>query len=203
MLLTLNIRYKRVSDIVIPDHLVTDPSVPLAAYRDGFGNWCTRIVAPQGRIRLFADAVVRGQRAARHRRTRRPAAPRAGSAGGDPGLPAGKPVLRDRPAVRDGVVAVRDGAAGLGARARSLRLRAPAPRLRLPHARSTKTACAAFNDGNGVCRDYADLAIAFCRHVRRVAAARDEHPADARHRCCEHRTYTSVPPSPDPMDFSA
>jgi hypothetical protein len=57
MILTLNVHYTRVSDIVVPDRLVTDPSVPLAAYRDGF--WCTRIVASQGRIRLFTDAVVR------------------------------------------------------------------------------------------------------------------------------------------------
>ena len=31
------------------------------------------------------------------------------------------------------------------------------------NARSTKTAWEAFNEGKGVCRDYAHLAIAFCR----------------------------------------
>ena len=31
------------------------------------------------------------------------------------------------------------------------------------HARATKTAWEAFNEGKGVCRDYAHLAIAFCR----------------------------------------
>ena len=31
------------------------------------------------------------------------------------------------------------------------------------HARATKTALEAFNEGNGVCRDYAHLAITFCR----------------------------------------
>ena len=58
MILTLNIHYTRVSDIVVPDNLVISPSVPISAYRDGFGNWCTRIVAPPGQIRLFTDAVV-------------------------------------------------------------------------------------------------------------------------------------------------
>ena len=58
MILTLNVHFTRVSDIVIPDHLITSPSIPLTAYRDGFGNWCSRIVAPQGRIRLFADGMV-------------------------------------------------------------------------------------------------------------------------------------------------
>ena len=32
---------------VVPDHLITDPPVPISAYRDGFGNWCNRIVAPR------------------------------------------------------------------------------------------------------------------------------------------------------------
>jgi hypothetical protein len=46
MILTLHIHSARVSDIVIPDHLITRPSLPITAYRDGFGNWCSRIVAP-------------------------------------------------------------------------------------------------------------------------------------------------------------
>src|SRR2546425_12287733 len=40
------------------DLWVADPPVPLAAYRDSFGNWCTRIVAPRGRTRVSADALV-------------------------------------------------------------------------------------------------------------------------------------------------
>ena len=31
----------------MPDHLITDPAVPVSPYRDGFGNWCSRIVAPR------------------------------------------------------------------------------------------------------------------------------------------------------------
>ena len=30
----------------------------MLAYRDGFGNWCSRIVAPAGAILIPADAVV-------------------------------------------------------------------------------------------------------------------------------------------------
>ena len=48
MLLTLSIHFSRVSDIIVPDHLITTPSIPISAYRDGFGNWCSRIVAPKG-----------------------------------------------------------------------------------------------------------------------------------------------------------
>jgi hypothetical protein len=32
--------------------------VPVTSYRDGFGNWCTRILAPKGRLRLSATAIV-------------------------------------------------------------------------------------------------------------------------------------------------
>ena len=56
---TLNIHFTRVSDLATPDHVVVDPSVPISGYRDGFGNWCSRLVAPSGRMRISTDAVVR------------------------------------------------------------------------------------------------------------------------------------------------
>src|SRR6266849_5804892 len=36
MILIVNIHYSRASDIVIPDYLTTEPSVPITAYRDLF-----------------------------------------------------------------------------------------------------------------------------------------------------------------------
>jgi len=51
--------FTRASDIIVPDHLTSYPSVPITPYRDGFGNWCSRIVAPAGRVRLSADGTVR------------------------------------------------------------------------------------------------------------------------------------------------
>ena len=59
MLLMLNIHYSRAGDLAMPDHLVTAPSVPVSAYRDSFGNWCSRIVAPAGLTRISTAAVVR------------------------------------------------------------------------------------------------------------------------------------------------
>jgi hypothetical protein len=38
--------------------MAPDPFVHDDTYADGFGNWCTRIVAPAGRLRLSANAVV-------------------------------------------------------------------------------------------------------------------------------------------------
>jgi transglutaminase-like putative cysteine protease len=58
MILTLSVHYSRVSDLTRPDHMIVQPSVPISGYRDLFGNWCSRIVAPQGQIRLTTDTVV-------------------------------------------------------------------------------------------------------------------------------------------------
>ena len=58
MILMLNIHFTRVSDLVIADHIITTPPTPLTPYRDGFGNWCSRIVAPPGDIRISTDALV-------------------------------------------------------------------------------------------------------------------------------------------------
>ena len=62
MIMVLGTHFTRASDIVVPDHLMTSPSVPISPYRDVFGNWCSRIIAPAGRIRLWADGVVNDTR---------------------------------------------------------------------------------------------------------------------------------------------
>src|SRR5260370_29863756 len=62
MLLMLNVHYTRVADMVVPDHLVTSPSIPIRGSRDAFGNWCNRIVAPTGRIRLSAKGIINDTR---------------------------------------------------------------------------------------------------------------------------------------------
>ena len=58
MVVTLSIHYSRASDIIKHDHLLLTPSIRVTAYRDSFGNWCSRIVAPSGQLRLSSDAVV-------------------------------------------------------------------------------------------------------------------------------------------------
>src|SRR5271154_7071789 len=59
MILNLTIHYTRAADLIRPDNMITDPAVPLVLYRDGFGNWCTRLVAPAGGLRITAEALVR------------------------------------------------------------------------------------------------------------------------------------------------
>ena len=59
MLLVLNVHPSRIPDLVVPDRIATAPEIGVRRYRDGFGNECSRILAPSGRIRLSAEAVVR------------------------------------------------------------------------------------------------------------------------------------------------
>jgi transglutaminase-like putative cysteine protease len=163
MILMLNIHYSRASDLVLPDHLITDPEVPVTSYRDGFGNWCTRILAPRGRIRLSSNAIVRD------------------TALPDPVVPgAEQHALQDLP--EDTLVFL------LGSRYCETDLLSDVAWSNFGYttlgwarvqaicdfvhnhiafdyqqARSTRTAWEAFNERVGVCRDYAHLAIAFCR----------------------------------------
>jgi transglutaminase-like putative cysteine protease len=58
MILNLQVHYTRAADLIRPDQMLTEPWVPLTLYRDGFGNWCTRLVAPPGQIRISADALI-------------------------------------------------------------------------------------------------------------------------------------------------
>ncbi len=59
------------------------------------------------------------------------------------------------------------------------------------HARRTRTAWEAYNEGSGVCRDYAHLAIAFCRCMN----------IPARY-CTGYLGDIGVPPPYGPMDFA-
>jgi transglutaminase-like putative cysteine protease len=60
------------------------------------------------------------------------------------------------------------------------------------HARMTRTAFETFKERQGVCRDYAHLAITFCRCMN----------IPARY-CSGYLGDIGVPASADPMDFSA
>jgi len=192
MILNLNVHYSRVSDLLRPDHLVTQPSVPIVGYRDGFGNWCSRLVAPAGEIRIATDAIIQ-----------------------DSGLPdAAEPMAEQHPVQNlpsDTLVYL------LGSRycetdrlsetAWSLFEQAPPGWARVQaisnfvhqhiafgyqHARATKTALEAFHERTGVCRDFTHLAIAFCRCMN----------IPARY-CTGYLGDIGVPPAAEPMDFAA
>ncbi len=192
MVLTLHVHFTRVSDLIVPDHLITRPPVPMTAYRDGFGNWCSRIVAPKGEIRISADAVVN-----------------------DTGQP--DPVVASAqqhpvPELPEETLAFLLGSRYcetdlLSEAAWSLFGSTPTGWARVQaicdfvhqhivfgyeHARATKTARDAFNERVGVCRDYTHLAIAFCRCLN----------IPARY-CTGYLSDIGEPPPYAPGDFAA
>ena len=191
MILALNIHHSRAPDLLRPDLLLTSPTVPVTAYRDLFGNWCSRIVAPAGRFVVSTDALLHDD--------------------GQPDLVA--PWVMQTP-----VELLPDSALVflLGSRycetdqlneiAWQLFGHGPTGWARVQaicefvhqhiefgyqHARRTRTALEAYNEGQGVCRDYAHLAIAFCRCMNIPARYCTGYLADIR-----------IPPIPDPMDFA-
>ena len=192
MMLMLNLHYSRASDIEVIDHIVTKPSVPITPYRDGFGNWCSRIVAPAGTIRISTNAVVR-----------------------DSGVP--RPV--DLNALQHPVeqLPAETLVYLLGSRycetdrlseiAWSLFGETPLGWSRVQaicdfvhrhiqfgyeHASATKTALEVYRERAGVCRDYTHLAIAFCRCMNIPARYCTGYLGDIR---------VTLPDAP--MDFSA
>src|ERR1700733_8779693 len=58
MMLMLNTHYSHAKEILLADLLTVMPPVPIRQYRDGFGNLCSRIVAPEGLITLSTSAVL-------------------------------------------------------------------------------------------------------------------------------------------------
>jgi len=58
MLFVLNIHSERAGDITVPDHIRTEPCVPITSYRDQFGNLCSRLVAPAGDFTMTASASL-------------------------------------------------------------------------------------------------------------------------------------------------
>ena len=59
MLLMLRVHPSRQSDLESPERIELDPSVRATEYRDGFGNLCTRVTAPPGRISISCNFLVR------------------------------------------------------------------------------------------------------------------------------------------------
>src|SRR5271166_1530645 len=64
--MVLGTHFTRASDVIVPDYLTTSPSVPIFPYRDVFGNWCSRIVAPAA-LPFRGGAIRTLQTRTRHR----------------------------------------------------------------------------------------------------------------------------------------
>ena len=192
MILMLHIHHTRAPDLIVADQVMTSPSVPTTSYRDGFGNWCSRLVASQGEMRISSTAILHD------------------SGHPDPvNATARQHPVEDLPA--DVLVFL------LGSRyCETDRLSETAWDLfghfptgwgrvqaicdfvhnhivfNYADARSTRTAWETFNERRGVCRDFTHLAVTFCRSMN----------IPARY-CTGYLGDIGVPPPYGPMDFSA
>lgn len=57
-LLVLSIVPGRFADLATPHQIRFDPPIASSNYQDGFGNICTRAVAPAGRLRIFNEFLI-------------------------------------------------------------------------------------------------------------------------------------------------
>lgn len=192
MIAMLNTHYTRVAHLERPDHLITNPAVPVQGYRDSFGNWCSRLVAPAGVFTLSADSVIWDD---------------------------GQPDPVDLGAVQHRVEDLPSDTLLflLGSRycetdvlsEEAWRLFAGTPpgwarvqaicdyvhqhvAFGYEHSRPTRTAAETYAEKRGVCRDYAHLAIAFCRALN----------IPARY-CTGYISDIGLPPPYAPGDFAA
>jgi transglutaminase-like putative cysteine protease len=58
MILQLSVHPSRVPDLLSVDRVRFNPPIPANTYHDSFGNFCHVITAPQGRLTIFTDFLV-------------------------------------------------------------------------------------------------------------------------------------------------
>ncbi|KQT86091.1 transglutaminase family protein [Aurantimonas sp. Leaf443] len=192
MIVMLNVHFSQFGNFERPDYLTTTPAVPITSYRDSFGNWCNRVVAPAGPFRLRTDGIIHYDGFS------------------DPvGLDAIQHPVEDLPS--DTLVFL------LGSRyCETDLLMQEAWRLfghtnpgwgrvqaicdfvhnhitfGYNHSRATRTAFEAFNEGVGVCRDFTHLAVTLCRCMN----------IPTRY-CTGYISDVGLPPPYATMDFAA
>ena len=58
MLLSLSVHPSRRDDLETPDWVRTNPMLDVRQYIDNFGNICSRVMAPAGRLVLSGDFII-------------------------------------------------------------------------------------------------------------------------------------------------
>jgi transglutaminase-like putative cysteine protease len=192
LLLHVHVRPEREADLEQPDHLQTAPYTPYTTYIDDFGNRCTRLVAPEGMLRLTSRLRIR-------------------DSGVQETLPWGarQSLINELP---DATLIYLLGSRycdtdRMASEAWALfgRIEPGWPRvlaiLNYTHerisfgysyARADRTASECHAERKGVCRDFAHLAMTLCRCLNIPARYCTGYLGDIR-----------VEPTPGPMDFSA
>jgi len=192
LIVMLYLHPSRVPSIRRGEYLLVEPQVQVSHYTDSFGNRCGRLLAPAGRIQFWNDAVIED---------------------------AGQPDRQNTRAVQHEIYDLPDEALTFLIASRycevdrmldlAWQLFGATPKgwervqaicdfvhqhiqFDYLQARSTRTAYETYQEGVGVCRDFMHLAVTFCRCLN----------IPARY-CTGYLGDIGVPPTPDPMDFSA
>lgn len=191
MVIMMRVHPSRARDIVGEETIITEPDVGIHYYHDTFGNICGRLTAPPGGVTFRLDALVR-----------------------DTGLPdAIAPEAQQMPVEQlpDEVLLylmasrycetdrLTDFAWAQFGHTRPGWERVQAintwvhdhVRFGYEHARPTKSAFDVFQEQQGVCRDFAHLALTLCRCMNIPARYVTGYLGDI-----------GVPPDPAPMDLS-
>jgi transglutaminase-like putative cysteine protease len=188
----LNVHPSRAGDLITPDRLRLTPSLSINPYIDGFGNKCVRVLAPPGDLRVTNDAII---------------------------FDTGKPDPIDFGAIEHPVADLPHetlvyllpsrycetdvmmntawaifGNVPPGWRRVQAICDFVHQRIRFDYqqANATRGAAQAFSERQGVCRDFAHLAVTLCRCMN----------IPARY-CTGYLGDIGVAPDPAPMDFSA
>jgi transglutaminase-like putative cysteine protease len=192
MLLKLYLHPSEDSEVKKPERLNIEPDLPIEEFTDSFGNRMGRLVFPAGRVRLWNEAIVE-----------------------DSGQPDVVNPSAQHHAVQDLPVEVLPYLLGsrycevdlLSQTAWNLFGQIPPGWAQVQavcdwvhtniqfgyaYARPTKTAYEVYIERTGVCRDFAHLAITFCRSLNIPARCVAGYLGDI-----------GVPAQPSPMDFSA
>lgn len=187
----LSVHEDRAADIRVPETVVTIPDVQTSTYRDLFGNQCRRLVAPAGDLTIWGDATIEDDGKL------------------DRVLPGARELAV--PELPDDCLVYLMGsrycetdrlsqtawdmfgtiAPGWGRVQAICDFVHDQIRFDYMQARSTRTAFETFHERVGVCRDFAHLALTFCRCLNIPARYVNGHLGDI------------GVPVVDPMDFSA
>jgi transglutaminase-like putative cysteine protease len=192
MLLVLSVHPSRFPDVIGPHRLMFDPGIGATDYRDGFGNVCTRILAPAGKLTIRTEFLVQDHGAPD------PVVPEAVQHPVEE-LPVEVLVylLGSRYCETDQLLGLawslfgstKPGWARVQAICDYVHKRIA---FGYHHADVTRTAAGTQAEGRGVCRDFAHLAVALCRCMNVPARYATGYLGDI-----------GVPPVDSPMDFSA
>ncbi len=188
----VNIRPERRQDLIEPETLTIYPEVPYTTYIDVFGNFCTRLIVPPGRLSIWNRFLIYDSGQA----DRLPLYDLQHSVAE---LPHEVLIFLlgsrycDTQKLNSLAWSLFGGFQEGWARIQAI-LQYTHERIRFsyPNARADRTAWDAHEERVGVCRDYTHLAIALCRCMN----------IPARY-CTGYLGDIGVLKDPSPMDFSA